>query len=109
LLTLTLLVPLSNRIIYDIDFFICLRGGRKERGFSTLLDALCKKGVARREGANRERKSLSYLPLRKVDANARKYRVFERGLRPLSPELPSPAINICKELSKNLAGEGTKG
>jgi len=34
---------------------------------------------------------------------------FERGLRPLSPELPSPAINICDFLPVILAGEGTKG
>jgi hypothetical protein len=34
---------------------------------------------------------------------------FERGLRPLSPELPSPAINICGFLPVILAGEGIKG
>jgi hypothetical protein len=36
-------------------------------------------------------------------------RDFERGLRPLSPELPSPAVNICGFLSVILAGEGIKG
>jgi hypothetical protein len=30
---------------------------------------------------------------------------FERELRPLSPELPSPAINICSFLPAFLAGE----
>jgi hypothetical protein len=34
---------------------------------------------------------------------------FERGLRPLSPELPFPAINICGFLQLILAGEGIKG
>jgi hypothetical protein len=33
-------------------------------------------------------------------------REFERGLRPLSSELPSPAINIFKQRSMSLAGEG---
>jgi len=36
-------------------------------------------------------------------------REYERGLRPLSPELPSPAINVFEDLSMSLAGEGTKG
>jgi hypothetical protein len=36
-------------------------------------------------------------------------REYERGLRPLSLELPSPAINICGFLSMSLAGEGIKG
>jgi hypothetical protein len=36
-------------------------------------------------------------------------REFERGLCPLSPELPSPAINICGLLPVLLAGEGIKG
>jgi len=31
---------------------------------------------------------------------------FERGLRPLSPELPSLAISICGFLPMILAGEG---
>jgi len=30
---------------------------------------------------------------------------FERGRSPLSPELPSPAINICGFLPVSLAGE----
>jgi hypothetical protein len=34
---------------------------------------------------------------------------FERGLRPLSPELPFPAIKICGLISVVLAGEGIKG
>jgi len=34
---------------------------------------------------------------------------FERGLRPLSSELPSPAINICGCLPVIPAGEGIKG
>jgi len=34
---------------------------------------------------------------------------FERGRSPLSPELPSPAINICDFLPVILAGEGIKG
>jgi len=33
-------------------------------------------------------------------------REYERGLRPLSPELPSPAIIIRDDLSMLLAGEG---
>jgi len=34
---------------------------------------------------------------------------FERGLRPLSPELPFPSINIYGFLQLILAGEGIKG
>jgi hypothetical protein len=34
---------------------------------------------------------------------------FERGRSPLSPELPSPAINIFSLLPVSLAGEGIKG
>jgi hypothetical protein len=36
-------------------------------------------------------------------------REFERGLRPLSPQLPSPAINIFKQRSMYPAGEGIQG
>jgi hypothetical protein len=36
-------------------------------------------------------------------------RVIERGLRPLSPELPFPAKNIRKVCSIFLAGKGIKG
>jgi hypothetical protein len=36
-------------------------------------------------------------------------RDFERGLGPLSPELPSPAVNFCGFLSVILAGEEIKG
>jgi hypothetical protein len=34
---------------------------------------------------------------------------YERGLRPLSPKLPSAAINIPGLLPTLLAGEGIKG
>jgi len=34
---------------------------------------------------------------------------FERGRSPLSSSLPSPAINICDDLSMLPAGEGKKG
>jgi len=34
---------------------------------------------------------------------------FERGLRPLSSSLPSPATNIYDDLSTLLAGEGIQG
>jgi hypothetical protein len=34
---------------------------------------------------------------------------FERGLRPLSSKLPSPAINIFEDLSMSPAGEGIQG
>jgi hypothetical protein len=36
-------------------------------------------------------------------------RGFERGLRPLSLELPSTAINTCGFLPEILAVEGIKG
>jgi len=36
-------------------------------------------------------------------------REFERGLRPLSSRLPSPAINSCGFLLAFQAGEGIKG
>jgi len=44
-----------------------------------------------------------------VDYHVQEGEKYERGLSPLSPELPSSAINICGFLPVILAGEGIKG
>jgi hypothetical protein len=74
---LTPLIPFSNRYLFHIQIILSLRGGRFRKGAAPLLDAPSKRGENLRGGE-----------------------------APLSFLLPSPAMNILKQRSMYLAGEG---